>query len=348
MSAIDFIRPSDPAWRAILDRALGYDFYHLPSYHEMAEARGEGQAVLCAYREGDCTIALPLLLRPIKAVPGLETCAALDATSVYGYPGPIVSRRPPRSVIQGFQAALTRALEERDVVTVFSRLHPLLPQAECLQGLGRLDSAGVTVAIDLHLPVEEQRARYRRNHKHGINKLQRLGVTSFDDVDSRCIEDFMQLYNDTMKRVDAASYYVFERTYFERLQAALGRRLHLYVCQYAEEVVCGGLFVHAKDIVQYHLGGTHDRYLKWAPMKLLFDRVRQDFSGRGASWFHLGGGLGAQRDNLFHFKSGFGGEEQPFMLWKWVVREAAYEELCHQRLRSDRQNSSSFFPRYRM
>lgn len=347
MDPIEFIRPADQTWSAILDEALGYDFYHLPGYHEMAEARGEGRALLCASREGDYTIALPLLLRPIKDVPGLEDCAAVDATSVYGYPGPIVSRPPPLSVIQGFQVALTRALEEHNVVSVFSRLHPLLPQADCLQGLGRLEPAGVTLAIDLRLPIEEQRARYRRNHKHGINKLQRIGVECFVDTELRYLDDFTGLYRDTMERVDATSYYFFDRAYFEQLRAALGQSLHLYVCRHADEIICGGLFVHTNDIVQYHLGGTHDRYLKWAPMKLLFDKVRQDFSGHGAAWFHLGGGLGARRDSLFHFKSGFGGEEVPFMVWKWVVQEAAYEELCRQRLGPDRDALSGFFPEYR-
>jgi hypothetical protein len=347
MTRIDFIRPSDPAWSALLSQALGYDFYHLPAYHEMAEARGEGEAVMCAYRDGDFTIAVPLLLRPIKDVQGIADSVALDATSVYGYSGPIVSRPPSAEVVRRFQIELRRALEERNVVSVFSRLHPLLPQHECLQGLGWLQPAGATTSINLRLDPQEQRARYRGNHKYGVNKLQRLGVECCAEPDFEHFEDFIDLYHETMQRVGASGYYFFDRAYFDRLRDALGRRLHLYVCCHGGRPICGGLFVHTGEIVQYHLGGTDDRYLKWAPMKLLFDTVRRDFSGN-ASWFHLGGGLGAQRDSLFHFKSGFGGDEHVFVLWKWVVQEAAYDDLCQRRFGAEQNAGSAFFPRYRM
>lgn len=348
MSAVEFIRPSDPAWGGLLARALCHDFYHLPAYHEMAEARGEGEAVLCAYHDGECTIALPLLLRQIRDVRAGGDRLALDATSVYGYPGPIVSRRPSAAVVRRFQAALQAALKERNVVSVFSRLHPLLPQADCLQGLGRLEPVGLTTSINLRLAPEQQRARYRRNHKHGINKLQRLGVVCFADRDFRQFETLIALYHETMQRVGADRYYWFDTGYFDQLRAALGPRLHLYVCSQNGRVICAGLFVHTGDIVQYHLGGTDGRYLQWAPTKLLFDTVRRDFSGGDVSWFHLGGGLGARPDSLFHFKRGFGGDEHTFVVWKWVVQEEAYDQLCQRRFGAEQHASSTFFPRYRM
>jgi Acetyltransferase (GNAT) domain len=347
MNPIETLRPSDRAWNDLLDQAQAYDFYHLPAYHQMAEAQGEGEAVLFSYREGACIIALPLLLRRIADAPGLNACDALDATSVYGYPGPVVSGTASRPVIRRFQQALTHALRERDVVSVFSRLHPLLPQADCLQGLGRIEAVGPTIAIDLRRHPEEQRAGYRRNHKHGINKLKRLGVECQVDPTFAHLDDFIRLYRETMTRVEATSYYFFDRMYFERLRTALGERMHLYVCRLDGEVICGGLFVQTGDIVQYHLGASDGRHLKSAPMKLTFDTVRQDFSGRGAAWFHLGGGLGAQRDSLFHFKSGFGGEERLFSLWKWVVQEDLYDALCRRRTMVAQEPSNGFFPRYR-
>lgn len=348
LTGIDFIRPSDPAWGAFLSGALRHDFYHLPAYQEMAEARGEGEAVLCAYRDGDCTIALPLLLRRIGDLRGIADCGAFDATSVYGYPGPIFSRQPSAAAVGRFQTELESALKERNVVSVFSRLHPLLPQVECLQGLGRLESIGPTVSINLRLAPEEQRARYRRNHKHGINKLRRLGVVCFADPGFQYLEALIGLYRQTMQRVGASKYYLFDRAYFDQLRDALGPRLHLYVCWQDDRVICGGLFVHTGDIVQYHLGGTDGRYLSWAPTKLLFDTVRRDFSDRDVSWFHLGGGLGAQPDSLFHFKRGFGGDEHTFVVWKWVVKEDAHDELCKRRFGPAQNAAGTFFPRYRM
>ena len=74
-----------------------------------------------------------------------------DATSVYGYSGPLCSHKDiPRAVVDGFQRDLIAALQELQVVSVFSRLHPLLPaQTTLLDGLGDHQFDGVTVSINL-------------------------------------------------------------------------------------------------------------------------------------------------------------------------------------------------------
>ena len=75
-------------WNDVLAQVVRRDFYHLAEYHRIAEERGEGSAHLFAYHDGAYTIALPLLLRPVEASGGE---AWRDATSVYGYAGPLAS-----------------------------------------------------------------------------------------------------------------------------------------------------------------------------------------------------------------------------------------------------------------
>src|SRR4029077_837656 len=91
-------------WDAVPRKTRQHDFHHLPQYHRVAEQRGEGIARLFVYSENGYTIALPLLVRPVNAN---EPDAWQDATSVYGYAGPIASDDSlPDSLVQGFQAAL--------------------------------------------------------------------------------------------------------------------------------------------------------------------------------------------------------------------------------------------------
>src|SRR5436190_459046 len=95
MGSAFLLRPSDRSeWLNVLERVRACDFYHLPQYHESAQDRGEGLAHLFVYEEADFTFALPLLFRPLEDVDCLkgdeEHC--LDATSVYGYAGPLASR----------------------------------------------------------------------------------------------------------------------------------------------------------------------------------------------------------------------------------------------------------------
>jgi len=345
------------AWLRTLEACAPYDFYQLPEYHTLAEEMGEGAAQLFVYTEGDHTIALPLLLRPLdgELAAGWEPGGTgwRDATSVYGYAGPICSSWDvPDTVIQNFQAALLRQLRDLQVVSVFSRLHPLFPQRPLLAGLGDL-TVSRTVSIDLTLPADVQRSQIRHSHRTRINKLRREGLTCVKDPGGSRLEDFCGIYYETMRRVNASQQYFFSPKYFERLRGALGSRLHLFFCLRDGKAISGGLFIACHGILQYHLGGTLDEALALAPMKLLVDEVRLWATGQGLREFHLGGGTTPDPgDSLLSFKEGFSNRTHEFAAWRWVVFPEIYQRLCEEKVRRDERHQSQashphFFPAYR-
>jgi Acetyltransferase (GNAT) domain len=340
------LTPADRAtWIQVLEECAPYDFYHLPRYHRMADQAGEGSARLFVFREAGHTIALPLLIRSLDDQPAAQLDWH-DATSVYGYAGPVASPGPiPAKVVANFQAALTRQLGDMQVVSVFARLNAFLPQPPLLAGLGECQSLRRTVSIDLTLPVDIQRARYRRNHKEGINRLRRQGVTCVRDDDGRYLGDFVRIYHETMRRVEARDRYHFAPSYFIRLMKNLGTRVHLFVCLHEGRSVCGGLFLECCGVLQYHLGGTLNEALRLAPMKLLLDDVRLWGTERGCRTFHLGGGVGSSDDDpLLHFKRGFSDRDHDFSVWQWILMPDAYRRLCDARgVNAD----AEFFPAYR-
>ncbi|HUP35368.1 MAG TPA: NeuD/PglB/VioB family sugar acetyltransferase [Candidatus Limnocylindria bacterium] len=337
-------------WNGVLAQVARRDFYHLAEYHRLAEERGEGSAHLFAYHDGGYTIALPLLLRPVESAVGGTWS---DATSVYGYAGPLASHAGiPASVVRSFQKGLKEALVARRVVAVFSRLHPLIPQRGMLAGLGDCRPEGETVSIDLTLSPEEQWARYRASLRTRIKKLRRGGLVCLRDRDKRHLPEFTDIYYETMRRVKAHSSYFFEKEYFTRLASGLGPALELFVVTLDGVVVAGGLFTICDGIVQYHLGGTCDAFLKLGPMALLFDTVRLWANEQGARVVHLGGGVGSREDSLFHFKAGFSDRRHVFPTWQWVVEPDAYRELCDRHALRNvghgvQWTSADYFPQYR-
>ena len=333
-------------WMQTLDRCAPYDFYHLPEYHVVAEENGEGTGCLFVFEEGAYTIALPLLLRDIEA-----NCK--DATSVYGYAGPVGSHTAiPDAVIGNFQSALTRQLRDLDVVTVFSRLHPLLAQRKLLAGLGQFQLSS-TVSIDLTLDPAVQHAKFRRDHKAGIKKLRSLGLTVVDDVEGHYLDDFIRIYLETMQRVDARDWYFFSPTYFHRLWETLGPRVHLFVCLQNGRALCAGLFIVCHGIIQYHLSGTLNEALKLAPMKLLVDEVRLWGTSQGQRALHLGGGTTADpADSLLHYKMGFSDTAHEFATWRWILSQEVHDRLCEAKAEGNQRQGlriadANFFPEYR-
>jgi hypothetical protein len=341
-------------WTHAVRRARQCDFYFLPEYHALAERRGEGEPRLFVYEQAGHMIMLPLIIRTLADF-SERANTWRDATSVYGYSGPLCSQEDiPRTVVDGFQRALIGALQELKAVSVFSRLHPLLPaQTILLEGLGEHRFGGDTVSINLSATPAEQHAHYHSTTRNRINRLARLGVTCALDIEQRHLPEFIALYHETMRRVKAEQSYFFDATYFTDLATALGSVLNLFVAKSpGGEVIAAGLFTLCDGIVEYHLGGTLDTALKLSPTVLIFETVRQWAIQNSAHTFHLGGGVGGKSDSLFQFKARFSRRRHKFFTWRWIVVPDVYRKLS---LQKDRWNSEcglravsgSFFPAYR-
>lgn len=357
VSTLDVIPATDTErWHKILDQADSFDFYHLPEYHWVAEQNGEGRGVLFIYREASQMAAWPFLLRPVETVAGLEQAGQgfHDATSVYGYLGPICSpgARNDTGFIDRFNIALQGTFKDLKLVSLFSRLHPLLKNVDLVRNMGTIVGLGQTVFIDLRQSPEAQMARYRKSHRYEVRKARQQGIRAYQDQDWVHFEDFVRLYTLTMKKVNADGRYYFDRCYFLRLREALGERLQLFVAQHDGMVCSAALFVHTGDMIQYHLAGNNLDYAKLAPSKLVLDEARLWGNRLGAHFLHLGGGVGSRKDSLFSFKAGFSPLRCKFFVWHHIVLPEVYFQLVDARRVWLAENgmslaSTDFFPLYR-
>lgn len=337
-------------WMEVIHGTGGHDFCHLPQYHRVAEMDGDGVAHLFVWREAGHLIALPLLVRPID--PALPQ-GWQDATSVYGYGGPIASPTDlPESVIGHFQTALFSAFQEMRIVTAFSRLHPLLPQHRILQGLGEFRIKGPTVSIDLTQPEEMQWAGYHKKCRNSIRKLQEAGFVGVHDTEMRYLPEFVEIYHETMGRVSAHRNYYFDLPYFQALARELGPALHLFVVLHQGEVVGASLATLTGGIMQDFLGGSRNAFLKMSPDRLSVDTERRCAMQMGAHVLHLGGGVGSQEDSVFDYKARFSARRHTFSTWQALFLPDIYTQLCAEKEQANasqnlRATDPDYFPAYR-
>ena len=342
-----FIDSHDTRWTTFL-RGTRHDCYHLPEYVELA-AEEEGARPAAFYAEqGSAGCLIPLLIRPM---PGTLHAPAewLDCVSPYGYAGILLSS--PEEKLDSFLEAFCSAARTRGIVSAFLRLHPLFPlDYGALGKFGRLIWHGQTVYINVAESMPHLWRQMSTNHKRNIEKLRRSGFQCTLDRWER-FPDFIALYHATMRRVNAPRAYFFSPRYFEALREKLGSRLHLVcVLSHAEEVAAAGLFLETDGIVQYHLGGTAEKYLALAPSKLMMDCVRCWAHDMSYGVLHLGGGVGGAEDSLFRFKAGFSAARAEFYTYRMVIDESKYEALSRaaQRARGPGPpGSGGFFPPYR-
>jgi hypothetical protein len=350
---VHFIEPQDPRWSELL-RLADHDLYHLPEYVRIAAEHEGGEPIGVVVTDGDSTLLLPLVVRPV-AIPGVPGLAGdFDAVSPYGYPHPLVVRAKGAAG-EGFLrralAELPAALSRRRIVSAFVRLHPLLPfPVEEAAAIGPVVDHGETVALDLAGTPQTLLGGMRQNHlrwiKKGLQAGHRVKVTDSPDD----LAEFVDIYTESMAYVDASPYYFFSTEYFEALMRRLPGSIHLAFLEIGKQKVCGVMIGEVDGIVEYHLGGTRSAFRRQSPMVLLTYEVAHWAQQRGNRVLHLGGGVGGSADSLFHFKAGFSAARYPFRTWRITADAQAYREFAHlweERAGRPADPPTEFFPAYR-
>jgi Acetyltransferase (GNAT) domain len=346
----EFILPEDTKWKRHLMSAP-HDFYHLPEYVALT-AKHEGGEPVAFYAESDeAAFLVPLLIRKLPESLGAPD-NWYDATTPYGYPAPIVIPANNTTCSEKFLESFREVGAQSGIITAFFRLHPLLPiSLEVFAKYGTLVKHGQTVYIDLSLSLEEIEARFRKDHRKNIRKLISSGFHAKIN-DWSLYEEFIQIYQTTMRRLSASSYYLFSEKYFADLRSSLGDRLNLCTILSPEgEVASSILFIATNNIVQTYLSGTAEKYLGQGSSKLEIATICRWAKENGKSVLHLGGGLGASSDSLFYFKSGFSDLKADFYTYRMILDREKYAKLLQLSLEKAgdkiNNNNSDFFPEYR-
>jgi hypothetical protein len=346
------LKPTDPDWAGLLARA-SYDCYHEAAYVDLEAVRLEGDSLAVIVENEGGFLMLPLVVRTLPRSLGSELSCHFDAISPYGYPGFLLGgeRSEEELWLLGACQAMLDALRHQGICSVFVRSHTFLTQPlEALAKLGTLVDQGETVWLDLTKSDEEYWSQLRTNHRRIIRRLKKAGVKVYIDESWQSLAEFVEIYHQTMRDVQADGSYCFSRSYFDSLRMALGSNVHLCNVRIGDELVAGGLFLERDGIVQYHLGATASVHRKLAPSRLMFDFVRDWARRRGHTHFHLGGGVGSRPDSLFHFKAGFSPLRARFFTWRVVVDQDTYGAASSrwEELQSiARGEPTGFFPCYR-
>lgn len=353
---LQIIDPSDSLWTESL-QPLRHDFYHLPEYASL-EARRIG-AVPEAIRieAAEKAFFLPYLLRRYTDEFNQTSTPfdIFDTVSPYGYAGILLSEAACHDVNFIVQAVdqMVDTFKARQICSAFIRLHPILNSTFAqIYSSDICQTHSETISIDLTLTDTEIWHQTRSEHRNKINKCKRAGFTARMVQPDSYIHTFIQIYQETMNRVSASRFFYFSDFYFLDLIKALGDKLHLCVVELEQQIVCAGLFTECNGIVQYHLGGTKQEFLKRSPSTLMFDQVRCWAKARGNQIFHLGGGVGGAKDSLHHFKAGFSQQRHSLATLRLITDPDIYNQLVELRAKSlnttaEHLRQSHFFPAYR-
>ncbi len=300
---------------------------------EFLDAEGATHTLRIVGAEAE--LLAPLIVRQIGAGP------ERDAISPYGYPG--LGRRvpgnPPIAPVgldstEGAAGQLDPAaidFSATGLVSVFLRhrldLVPLAPTTQ----------RNVVQVADPALPAKSRpsdRRQLRRNLEAGY----RVELVPGAETTAAQRAGFLDLYEQTMRRTQAAAHYFFPAAYFDRVLAA--DRTWLALATAPDSTLAASSVAAAGDgFLHYYLSGSADSRLREAPMKNVLARLIE-LAAELSLPLNLGGGI-TQGDALEEFKRGFANRRIPWQTSEIICDPEKYSSL------SRNHPPGPFFPAYR-
>lgn len=318
------------------------DIYHSIEWLLLNKDLQEGEInCILLEDEGNCAF-FPLIKRHIK------NTAYFDLITPYGYGGVAFKKTADTDFKKTVFKKLSEYLSSTNCISVFLRLHPLLNEA-ILAG-GAVFENGTTLAIKLNNSYSDIYSKYSSGHKYDLKKSKKNeNIYIIDDTDFIYFDDFIEIYLDTMRYLDASKFYFFDKEYFYTMKGLLAEKLKLVVVKLEDQVIGASLFMLHNGIIQYHLSGTTTDGRKFQPSKLILDYIVNWGISHNFTFLHLGGGVGGQKDALYKFKKGFAADDYSFYTVRLIVNNNVYRKLCSDLNFNDAEidNISDFFPLYR-
>ena len=334
MSALVEVAPED--WDGLLSEAGVADVYFRRAYLESASLLGQGRPVYLSLAGGGGTVVFPLLVRDAPD-------GHVDVGTPMGYGGPVaVGPQPP---VTEFLAAYDSWCLESRAVATFARFHPLLANQRLVEGRWHLEHIGHSIGWRVAgRAADDLLAGMSSHHRRLVRKARNAGVETTAAGRPGGLEAFVSLYEETMRRREAAAFYFFPGAYWSHLLVELGAFLVRFDALLDDELVASILCLAGGPWLHYHLGCSSERGQELGANHLLFHAAASWAAEHGFERFHLGGGVGGFEDSLYEFKRRFDPEGAcPAYLGKAVHDRDAYLALSG----ADEIAYEGYFPAYR-
>lgn len=274
-----------------------------------------------------------------------------DIITPYGYGGVKIKGNITEEERIEFFKQFENYCKENNIVSEFIRLNPLEDNYKNYKGQDyKIEKISKTIYIKLE-NKEQIWNDFEGRARTTIRKALKNDINIESGFNNKMMNEFENLYYDTMKRDKADSYYFFKREFFNDIEENLKDNAIIYTAYLEKEPISSAIVMYSDENVHYHLSGSNKEYMKLGANNLILYEVAKDFCKKGYKKFHLGGGYGGDNSPLFKFKKSFNKNgELNFYIGKNIFNQKKYEMLVD--IRKNEENidikNNSYFPLYRV
>ena len=244
-----------------------------------------------------------------------------DIQSPYGYNGPISSSADKGFLDRAWRSYLSWC-DENMILAEFIRFNPLVENWRYYPG----EVIDNRETVWINLGNRELMPTYSTRVRTAIRKAIKNGLHVEWWESHQFLKVFPELYNTTMKELNADQFYYFTDKYYQ--EVTTWNQAHLAVCKFQGKIVAAAIFLAGPYIMEYHLSASDSLGKKLGATNLLLHEAALFGQLLGCGALHLGGGTDSSPDNsLLFFKSGFSKLHASFKIGKLIHRKEDYEAL---------------------
>jgi lipid II:glycine glycyltransferase (peptidoglycan interpeptide bridge formation enzyme) len=327
------------------------DIYFTPQYCKIYENNGDGILKNFSMNSRYGKVYYNFLIREIDWV--IDNKRYYDITTPYGYGGPLFydyeTDEDLKNLILEFKEEFEEYCQENDIVSEFIRFHPLIKNYLFMDNYMEISHIRDTVYIklDSEKQIWHDMESTCRNK---VRKAEKNNVYIELNNSEESLQTFIKLYNRTMVKNNAISYYFFKDKFFYDTMELLKGNIYIFNAVYDSKIISSALIMKYNEFAHYHFSGADPEYLKLAPNNLLLYKVALWAYENGCKYFHLGGGYLGNNDSLFEFKKSFSKNNLlKFYIGKKIHNKEIYIKLTEEweKVNNNKEKKNNFFPIYR-
>ncbi len=320
--------------------------YFSPHYCKALEDNLEGKVVLCYFEQeinkDKITVLYPFIIKgiPDELTKSLTSETLFDIESPYGYGGPMIftsegylyndEKDYENAYAVSFSNEFINWAIKNNIVAEFVRFNPITMNHNLFLSHYSIELNRKTVSVntidDFNTMLSKASSARKRNYYKALNN--NLEVVWCPLSDEEAMLCFRDIYEETMKRLDANSYYYFSDAYFKSL-SELSEQGLIGIALYNKEIpVAASIILFDELSAHYHLGGSDYEYKDLQGSAFLLWEAAKISNEMGLECLHLGGGLSLDsKDKLFNFKKGFSSNINDFYIGKRIINQNYYNTI---------------------
>lgn len=324
------------------------DLYFNPNY---AKVYGEidGKCDTFVFENQYGKIIHTFILREVKWSINGQTY--YDIVTPYGYGGPLVERTTDiAQLIATYKIAFEQYCRENNIVCEFIRFH-LFENVNVRENyygdtIHLLDNVVVNTSGDFE---ENIWMRYEHKVRKNVKKAEKNNLQILIETNLEHLHDFLSIYNSTMDRNNADSYYYFGLKYFEDIASMLPDNYVYFHVLKDGKIISSELVLCSEKYAYSFLGGTLTDYYEFRPNDFLKNEIIKWCNRTGRKQFVLGGGY-HKGDGIYRYKRSFTQHpDVPFYVGRHIFDQEKYDQIVALRAAEDPDfnQNTGYFPKYR-